>query len=113
MSGYPVYAVDSRRNGRKGTTVATIVRHTLPVVDAIRERADQLGLSTRAVGEALGVSASSVSNWYRGNYTPPLTAETQAAIARFLEVSPRRVVELYELDLSSDEHMGGSLRSTA
>lgn len=92
--------------------MATIVKETLPVVDAIRDRAREEGLSTRGVGERLGVSPSTVSNWYRGNVTPPLNAETQAAVARFLEVSPARVVELFGLDLSVSSS-GGSRRRAA
>lgn len=84
--------------------MAHIVRETLPVVDAITERIDQDGLSYRQAADLLGTSPGTVRNWIKGNVTPPLTGDTQRNIARFLGVSPRRVVELFSIDLGDDNH---------
>lgn len=92
--------------------MATIIRQTLPIVDALRAQAERQGLSTRGMAEELDVSPTTVSNWYRGNVTPALTADNQRRFAQFLEISPRQVVELFEIDLSS-EALRGSLAFAA
>lgn len=82
--------------------MAVLTRRTLPIVDALAVEIEYRGISARRAAELLGVSHQTVPNWLKGNTTPPLNAETQAAFARFLDVSPREVVELFELDLSGD-----------
>ena len=80
--------------------MAVIVRETLPIVDAIAEKMERERLSARHVARALEVSPQTVTNWLKAFHPPALDADTQAAFARFLGVSPRRVVELFQLDLS-------------
>lgn len=79
-----------------------VVKETLPVVDAVAATMDERGISARQAATELGVSNGTVSNWLKANTNPPLDADTQAALARFLDVSPRRVVELFGIDLSDD-----------
>lgn len=82
-----------------------VIRTTLPIVDAVAARIEELGISNRRAAEELGVSHQTVPNWLRGSSSPPLDAKHQAAFARFLEISPREVIELYGLDLSSERAM--------
>lgn len=79
-----------------------VVRETLPVIDAVAARIEELGISQRQASRDLDVSPQTVPNWLRGSTTPPLDAKHQQAFARFLEISPREVVELYGLDVSSE-----------
>ena len=88
--------------------MAVITRITLPIVDAVAERMEQEHLSRRQVAQQLGTSPSTVSNWLRGLVDPVLTRELQHALAKFLEVSPFQVAELFEVDLSR-ERLGGYL----
>ena len=89
--------------------MGTVVRQTLPVVDAIQVEIARRGVSLRTAAMQLGVSHQTVTNWLRGGTTPVLTSEAQHNIAAFLGVSPKRVVELFDLDLSSEasEHLAG------
>jgi len=79
-----------------------VIRTTLPIIDAIGAAIAERGISARMAAEQLGVSNGSVSNWLKGTSTPPLDARHQQAFAAFLGISPREVVELYGLDLSSE-----------
>lgn len=82
--------------------MATLTIETLPVVDAIVERKNDLGLSTRALALRLGTSPSTVAYWERGAVTPNYERDLAHRIARFLGVTPLVVAQLFEVDLSDE-----------
>ena len=86
--------------------MATITRTTLPIVDAVQHRMEELSWSRRHVATALSTSPSTISNWMRGMVDPVFSRDLQHRLAIFLELSPYEVAELFEVDLSR-ERMGG------
>lgn len=86
--------------------MATRTVTTLPIVDEVERVIEERGLSRRAAAAELGVSGPTISYWLRGTVVPQLNGDNQAAFARFLGVPPRRVVELFGLDLGSRQMRG-------
>lgn len=86
--------------------MATRTVEIMDLVVALEERRDELGITNAEVARRLDVSGSTLSAWLTGGMAPKLNADTQQAFAAFLNVSPRRVVELYGLDLSSRASRG-------
>ncbi len=74
----------------------------LPVIVSIEARMRQDAISLRQAAEDLDVTHPTLANWLRGISRPKLTADLQRRLASFLGVSPRRVVELFDLDVSSE-----------
>lgn len=91
----------------------TIVRHTLPVVDALVERIDELGLTYREAADQLGVSPTTIMNWKRGVVDPALTVDLQLRLADFLELPPFWVADMFLLDLTPNYPDGTEVRQYA
>ena len=81
------------------------------LVIAIERRIDALGISKSEAARRLGISHQRLDQWLRGS-DPRLDADLQASVARFLDISPRQVLELMGYDLGS-ARLGGYLRCAA
>ena len=77
-----------------------IVLYRLPICDHLAAHAEREELSVRGLAARLEVTPTTVSAWLRGVTTPSLDARLQRRLATELRVSPRRVLELFDLDLS-------------
>ena len=75
--------------------------HHTPLVDALRAKLDEDGMTVRKAGDIAGVSGQTVANWARGTVAPKMNAEHQAGLARLLQVSPRSVLEMAGFDLEA------------
>lgn len=95
--------------------MAVITRITLDVVDEIADTIQRRGISNREAARELGVAPQSVSNWLKGSHPPDIRDhQLRHNIGLFLGASPRRVLELFGLDVSDElpspppEEGGGS-----
>lgn len=79
-----------------------IVYYRLPIIDQLQAHAERLGVSVRSMATRLEVTPSTVSGWYRGVSAPHLDPRLQRRLAAELGISPRRVLELFDLDLSDE-----------
>jgi len=83
--------------------MATIIKTTLPVVDAIIDTIKARGVSQRQAAIQLGVSPSTIGNWAEGSNVPDVRNEQlRTRIGSFLQVPPIRVLELFGLDVSDE-----------
>ena len=75
--------------------------NTAKIVEKLREKRKQLGLSQKELASRLGISNSRVSNWEQGINRPD--ADMLADICRVLEVSPS---DLLGVTLTGEEFSG-------
>ncbi len=83
--------------------MATIVRETLPVVDAISDLIEDQHVSNREVARRLGVAPGTVGNWLDAKTVPDWRDDRlRRRISILLGVSPLRVLELFGVDTSDE-----------
>lgn len=55
---------------------------------------ESLGMTQRELGNAIGVTDQTISNWERSTHSPRLTIEQWANLCEVTQKSPKELVEL-------------------
>lgn len=93
--------------------MATIIRETLPVVDVINQTMAERGYSNREVAKRLQVAPGTVGNWLEAKTKPDWRDEAlRKRLAVFLGVSPLKVLQLFNIDVSDEVPTSDSIEES-